>query len=197
MRKKRADSVLATLPAERQAQIAEHAMSHTLEQTVKWLGEDGVKTSRSALSLWLSDYGLRQQFKLAEADTLTFVDLLRKKRPQLSESDVASWANEFFQLQAVKQNDPGMWLQFATAQHKGSMDRLNFEQRERGLKQREEALKLEREKFEFNAAEACLAKLPELKTIAANPKLSASDKILAIRQRLFGAPPSEASPAKP
>jgi hypothetical protein len=190
MRKRRTDSVLGMLPEERQAQIAEHAHGHTLEETRQWLAEDGVKTSRAALSLWLSDFRLRQTFRLAEGDAITFIDLLRKKRPGLSESELTGWANEFFQMQAVKLGDPRTFLQFATARHNAEMDRLNFEQRERGLKQREEALKLEREKFEFDAAGACLAKLPELKTIAANPKLSQSAKIAAIRERLFGVVPT-------
>jgi hypothetical protein len=52
-------------------------------------------------------------------------------------------------------------------------------------------MQLDREKFEFDAAEACLKKLPELKSIASNPKLDQQSKIQAIRQKLFGVLPVE------
>lgn len=193
-RKTRADSTLGMLPEDRQMEIAEHAAGNTLDATVTWLREDGVKVSRSALSLWLSDFRMRQVFKMAESDALNFVELLRKKRPELSESELQGWANEFFQVQAVKIGDAKTYLRFATARHKAEMDRLNFEQRERGLKQKEDSLRLEREKFEFDAAESCLKQLPELRTIANNAKTSHSDKIQQIRERLFGSLPEEPKP---
>jgi hypothetical protein len=62
---------------------------------------------------------------------------------------------------------------------------------ERKLAMQIEKLNLERAKFEFSAAEACLAKLPELKTISSNSKLSLEDKITAIRRALFGQLPED------
>jgi hypothetical protein len=44
---------------------------------------------------------------------------------------------------------------------------------------------LDREKFEFDAAAACLAKLPELKVISDAPKLTPDEKKKAIQQILF------------
>ena len=193
-RKIRSDSVLGTQSEERQAEIAAHADTHKLEETVAWLRNDGIVTSRSSLGLWLSGFHSRAMWKLAESDALAWAEQLRKKRPDLSEKELQNWANEFFQLQAVKTGDARTFLQFATARHKGEMDKLNYEQRERSIQQREEALALEREKFAFDAAEACLKHLPALRQIASAPKLNHQAKILAIRQKLFGLLPE--TPAK-
>lgn len=53
----------------------------------------------------------------------------------------------------------------------------------------ERTLQLRRDKFEFDAAEVCLRKLPELKQISSNPELSDIEKIDRIRQELFGKVP--------
>jgi hypothetical protein len=50
-------------------------------------------------------------------------------------------------------------------------------------------VQLEREKFEFDAAKAALAKLPELKSIQDDRGLDEDAKLLAVRERLFGVVP--------
>jgi hypothetical protein len=50
-------------------------------------------------------------------------------------------------------------------------------------------LALDREKWQFDAAEACQAELPELKAISGNPALSQKEKLRQIRLRLFGVAP--------
>ncbi|MEI8289814.1 MAG: hypothetical protein WCH99_10100 [Verrucomicrobiota bacterium] len=50
---------------------------------------------------------------------------------------------------------------------------------------KERELTLAEEKFQFDAATACLAKLPELKAVSDAPKLSEEQKRLAIQQILF------------
>lgn len=201
-KKIRGDSVLGTLPEERQAQIAEHAQAHTLAETVAWLKADGVKISSGALSLWLSSWCLRRQFKLADADTLEFIRLLRERNPNLPESELQQFGAEYFQMQAMKLGDSKTFLKYASARHKGKMDRLNFEQRERALKTREDALQLEREKHEEDASRRFIVLLREkpelLKQMAAtvaNPRLSEAQKIQQIRERLFGSVPPPAPPA--
>lgn len=66
---------------------------------------------------------------------------------------------------------------------------LVIKAKEQGLKA--ESLKLDREKFEFDAAEACLKKLPELKAIAGDSKLDQDAKLKQIRLKLFGVLPGE------
>lgn len=63
-------------------------------------------------------------------------------------------------------------------------------------RQREEH-RLNREKFEFDAAKAAKKFAAEIKTISANPKLNESQKINAIRQRLFGVLPEQVNPPAP
>ncbi len=50
-------------------------------------------------------------------------------------------------------------------------------------------LSLDREKWEFNAAEACQAELPKLKAISDDPALSQREKLRQIRLLLFGVAP--------
>lgn len=55
---------------------------------------------------------------------------------------------------------------------------------------------LRREKHEFDASTACLKKLPELKLISNNPKLTDREKINQIRRKLFGELPEDAEQEK-
>ena len=65
----------------------------------------------------------------------------------------------------------------------------NHLQRERAIEQRERALALSRERFEFDAAEAALDHLGELKAILQDRSLKRPAKIQAVRRRLFGEGP--------
>lgn len=65
----------------------------------------------------------------------------------------------------------------------------NHLQRERAIEQRERALALSRERFEFDAAEVVLDHLSELKAILQDRSLKRPAKIQAVRLRLFGAQP--------
>ncbi len=53
-KKPRADSVLKTLPPDRQAAIIEHLRTNKLADTVAWLLAEGIKTSVTAPSLFPS-----------------------------------------------------------------------------------------------------------------------------------------------
>lgn len=67
------------------------------------------------------------------------------------------------------------------------------DQRERELKlkaaaqqTKDEQLRLAREKFEFDAAKAAMAKAAEIKSISADDSLAADEKIARVRAALFG-----------
>lgn len=51
---------------------------------------------------------------------------------------------------------------------------------------KDEQLKLAREKFEFDAAKAAMAKAAEIKSISADDSLAADEKIARVRAALFG-----------
>jgi hypothetical protein len=139
-RKPRGDSVLKTQTEARQQEVVEHLLTHKLAETAAWLKADGVKVSRTSLSDFLSWYQLRSQFKGFEQSALTMIELLRRKRPDLSEPDLQGYANEFFQLQAIQQNDAQTYLAFATARGKAEMEKAKLDQQERRMQ-------LEREKL--------------------------------------------------
>ena len=68
----------------------------------------------------------------------------------------------------------------------------NHLQRERAIEQRERALALSRERFEFDAAETVLDHLGELRAISQARSLTRPAKIEAVRLRLFGERPRPA-----
>jgi hypothetical protein len=83
-----------------------------------------------------------------------------------------------------------------SARFKGELDQAKLalarESEARARKEHE----LNREKFEFDAATAAKKFAAEIKTISANPKLNESQKINAIRAKLFGALPATTSPTQ-
>ncbi len=169
--KPRADSKLKTLPAERQAAIAEHARDHTLAETVKWLGDDGLKTSSAALSEFLSWYSLRAQLARNESTVDTLLAGLAKDHPDWDPEKIQTVGQSFFTALALQQQDPKQWFLIQQTQMK------------------REQLALDKNKFEFDAAAACLKKLPELKAIATNKTLSEDEQIEQARLALFGSAP--------
>ncbi len=178
-RKTRADSVLGTLPEERQAEIAEFARAHSLDETCAWLKEDGVKLGRTALSLWLSSYCLRAQFKLADHDTIQFIELLRTRRPDLPESELQQWGAEFFQMQALKAGDSETFLAFASARTKAKQEaaKLELQQKQYGL---------DREKFEMQFADALRKALTDERLRGLLEKKAGNAEIIAhLRQTYF------------
>jgi hypothetical protein len=178
--KPRSDAKLKVLPEERQEAIAEYARGHSLEDTVKWLREDGLQTSTRAVSEFLSWFTLRRRFQIAEQDTITFIDLLKKKRPQMDEVEREQWASEFFQLQAIKQNDPETFLAFATARAKGDLEKQK-------LRIKEEELALSKKRFQRETCDLFLQWFAneQAKSIASSGATN-KEKIQRLGQLMFG-----------
>ena len=179
MKKTRADSILGTLTAERQAEIADYCRDHTLAETRAWLKADGIKVSSGALSIWLSSWSLAQRFQQSESRALQFKDWLAQAKPSLNEAELDRQAALMFQFAAVQEGDSETYLAFATARHKAAMDKARLEQKER-------ALRLEIDKFELLAAEKMLDQALRKKADEINASnLSQADKIAAMRQAAF------------
>ena len=70
-RKPRADSTLKVLPQAKQSAIYRYAEKHTLDATLEWLAADGIKTSRTALSEFVSWYSYRAERRLELRERLT------------------------------------------------------------------------------------------------------------------------------
>lgn len=137
------------LPEDRAAEVADHARTHTFDETVAWLAKGGLKTSSSAVSRWLSRWSLQQCFTAAESSANEFRDWLAKSFPKLSQRELDRRAGLMFQFKAVKSGDARTYLAFATARHKAKMDKVKFDQRERAMTQdREKWLTAQKSKIE-------------------------------------------------
>jgi hypothetical protein len=149
MKKQRGDSHLKTLPEERQRDIIDHLKGHTYTETKLWLAQDGVQTSSGALSGFFSWWQLRSAMKQAESDTLNLLDLIQDEMPEMPADKVTQLGEALFNLQAIRTQDPKTFLAFQSAKHKGKMDQLNYDQRERELQ-------LSVQKFQRETAELFL-----------------------------------------
>ena len=109
--KPRSDSILKTLPPERQAAVAEYLAGHSLAETRAWLKADGINTSITALSLFGSWYALRQQMARNESTVETLLGELTKANPDWSPDKIQSVGQSFFNALTLQQQDPKAWAQ--------------------------------------------------------------------------------------
>jgi hypothetical protein len=186
-KKVRADAVLKNLPEERQAEIFESLQTKSLAAVRKELREDGLQAGTRALSEFRSWYALRASLKEAESDTENLLELIKADAPELPEARLASIGNALFNLQAIKQQDPKLFLAFQTARHKAEMDRLKLDLGERKLAQQQESLELERQRFRRDTAKLFLewCKDQRAREIAAGSESNA-EKIERLGQLMFG-----------
>ena len=170
MRKVRPDSVLQTLAEAKQERIVEFAGAHTLDQAVKFCaGEMGVKTSRSALARFLQWYDTAHIIDQAKDFANQFRDAVEKRSGgRIDHDSLAELTQTAFELQAAKTKDAKLFIGL------------------RRLRNSERFLNLERDKFQFDAAKACLKQLPALKVISQNKSLDEDAKLNAVREKLFG-----------
>jgi hypothetical protein len=104
---------------------------------------------------------LRQRLALDATTEEILLDQLGRPTPCLSDRQLDIIGQRTFSLQAIRALD----LRGFVALRK---------------------LALDREKFEYDAAEISLAKLPELRAISKDPQLTTVQKIDQIRLKLFG-----------
>jgi hypothetical protein len=110
MRKPNSNAVLKTLPDERQATIAQYARDHSLEETAKWLGDDGIKTSTGALSNFLSWHSLQQQLSRNASTVETLLAEALKANPNWTPAQIEQAGQAFFSALALEQQDPKQWF---------------------------------------------------------------------------------------
>jgi hypothetical protein len=170
LRKTRAASVLGRLPRERQEEIAAHAREHSLADTVSWLRQDGIATSKTALGNWLQAWAMSEVFRICASDAENFMAHIKTRRPELPESEVEAMGNDFFQLQAIKTQNPDLFLAFRQARTKAEIERAKI-----ALAERRVAL------LEAKAAQADKAK------VVAESNLTPEEKLRQMKQ-IFGMP---------
>jgi len=185
MKKPRSDSKLLNLPEEQQAQLVEWLLSGLPYHKAKELifKEWGIITSFAALSAFWTDVCTpallaRRQQAVSTADSVA--------------ADAAKMPGNFdaATIDAIKQK--ALELAISPQAHPRdikSLFMLITKNRDQDLKA--DQLRLDRERFEFDAAKAALAALPDLRAIAADKSLNENDRIDSIRRRLFGQIPDE------
>lgn len=183
MRKPRSDSKLLNLPEDRQAQLAEWLLSGIPYHKAKELVEKefNIATSLAALSAFWDDVCTpallaRRQQAVTTADEIA--GEARKNPGTFDEATIDAIRQKAFALSVSPQ---------AAAKDVKSIFMLLLKSRDQEL--HADQLRLDRERFEFDAARAALAALPDLRSIAGNRSLDDGAKLNAIRKRLFGAAP--------
>lgn len=173
-KKPRSDAPLKTLPAERQLEIIEKMgePGMSLAKVCSWLRDDGFDTSPPALSRFREWWLLQQQLSENEATVTQLMGSLSKENPTWSPAKIQETGQAFFTAMALQARDPKQWF---------------FIQK---LALQKQQLAFERDKFEFDAAKACLKKLPELKVISTDRSLTEPEKVEQIRLKLFGVVPA-------
>jgi len=180
MRKQRSDSKLAALPEAQQAQLAEWLMGgmpyHLAAAQVE--KEWGVSVGLKAFSNFWNEVcsplllARRQKFGAIATQRNQAID----KNPfQFSKATIDALEERALEYATRPDADPKKVKAIYSLVLKARDQELD-----------KEHLTFDREKFTFDAAKACLAKLPELKSIAADPKLTDTARIDAVRRTLFG-----------
>jgi hypothetical protein len=184
MRKPRSDAKLLNLPEEQQAQLADWLLSGIPYQTVKKMVQDSysIDTSLGALSSFYNNVCgaaliARRQRAVSTADDIASAAAATPGK--FDSATIDALKQKAFELSINPGSDP---------RDVKSLFMLVLKARDQQLDQ--DHLALDRDKFQFDAAKACLEKLPELKTIAADRGMSEDDKLTAARKALFGELPA-------
>ncbi len=183
MKKPRSDSKLLNLPEEQQAQLAEWLLSgmpyHRARECVE--KEFHVSTSLASLSAFWDEVCTsalitRRQQAVTTADEIAAEVI--KKPGQFDSATIDAIKQKAFELSISPHAAPG---------DVKDIFMLLLKARDQNIKA--DQLRLNREKFEFDAARSALEKLPDLRAIAGDRSLDDNAKLNAVRQRLFGTAP--------
>ena len=152
MRKPRGDSVLKTLPPERQADIIERLTraGGTYRETRAWLNADGIETSLAALHEFYSWYQINNVLRAVERDSQDFMAMLREYEPDMPEDKITKLGSQYFQSRALKAGDAETFLAVTDARHKADIANRKLDQKER-------AMDLERRRVELLEKKAAQA----------------------------------------
>jgi hypothetical protein len=179
------------MPEEKQAQLCEWLLGGMPYHRAKELVEKEfeVKTSIAALSAFWDEVCTsaliaRRQQAVTTADEIAAE--VEKKPGQFDAATIDAIKQKAFELSISPQSAPGEVKALFGLLLKARDQELNAEE-----------LKLARERFEFDAARAALAALPDLRAIAGDKSLDETGRINAIRRRLFGKIPDENQKKQP
>ena len=171
---------LKALPAARQQAIVQRP-DKELEAEREALAAEGIQVSAAELKEFIAWWRWREWFADLARHARLFEEELAQLPPTLAPGEVARWATLKFELEASRKGKGEEFARIETLRQ-----RAEAETGRHAL--RRELLDLQRERFEWDAARACLAYLPALQAIASEASLDDWAKIDRIRELLFGAP---------
>lgn len=145
-KKPRSDSPLKTLPAARQDAIADYARDHSLVETVAWLKADGLQTSKSAVSDFLSWRALQIQLRQNSNTVETLLAELSATNPDWTPDQIQQAGQAFFTALALEKQDPRQW--FLNQQLALKREQLNLDSRKLAI--------LEKKAAAYDRAQAAL-----------------------------------------
>ena len=185
MSKPRSDAKLLNLPEEQQAQLADWLLGGTPYHEARTLvsKEFGVSVSLASLSHFYQSVCTPHLIRRRAQAVGMAAEVARAAESNPAQFDAAT-------VDAIRQKAFELAIS-PLSQPKDVKALFMLLQKSRDQELKAETLKLDREKFEFNAAEQALVALSDLQQIARNPSLDERAKITAIRQRLFGQLPEE------
>lgn len=186
-RKPRPDSVLKTLPDDRQREIIAALETKTLAQVRADLRADGLNTSTRALSDFRSWWLLCEQFRQDAQTASTLVEQLKAEVPKLTEAELDDLGQRTFSLLSIRNQDQSAFLKVRSARFKGEIEREKLRLRQEQGKRQEEQLALEKQRFQRETCELFLTWCAneQAKEIAARPVSNAA-KIDQLGQLMFG-----------
>lgn len=185
MKKKRSDSVIDGLPEGQRKQIEQWLCEENLsyaDAQKRALADLGVRLSSSSLAEFFQECQQRRMLDRIAASRESANAVLKKF--QENPADMYAVLVNIIGQSAFEASmkgeklDPKLVFNFT---------KLVMHAKKQSMEEAD--LKLQREKFEFDAAAACLKKLPSLKVIAQKTGLDQKEKINQIRLQLFGAAP--------
>lgn len=189
LKKPRSDAKLLNLPEEQQMQLADWLLAgmpyHLAKKRIS--EEFGVSCGVAALSGFYSEVCvpvlLKRRTRAREAAEEIAIEAT-KSPGQFDSATVDAIKQKAFELAISPLSEP---------KDVKALFMLLQKSRDQDLKA--QTLDLDRNKFEFSAAEACLKHLPQLRAIAGKSNLDQRSKIDAIRRQLFGTLPEEKTTA--
>lgn len=124
----------------------------------------------------------QQRLERHNSNVENFEEAFRRANPKASAETIRNAAIAFFMSEAAASGDRDGFIDIA---------RLDLDERSAKTKAhfKEREISLGENKFQFDAAKACLTHLAELRQIASDRALTEPQKIEAIRKRLWGTPP--------
>lgn len=191
MSKLRTDSWASALTEEQGWALYYKARGLRWNEAAEWaVKEFGIDSpSRTAFYAWLGRMRAEESaHRLEQAATAAAEAAALAKTQTSDEAQIAAYkamATELA-LRTGSAKEAEKFINMADALADKRLKAAELKLKARAQETKDKQLKLAREKFEFDAAKAAMAKAAEIKSISADDSLAADEKIARVRAALFG-----------